>query len=189
VRSGLVVVLVVVGAGLLLVFADGRPLPPVSSGATEPIAGPMQITPVPRAPEESRAPADSVPFLDGAAPETRAVAAAQPKDLSDQRRALEPLRREVFAGLGEQHWRVARCGAADATIYVTLESLDGAVRIVDTRVERMPEAEHGSDLEAGTMDPAVEDCVRSALMRNVVGAPSARPGRRWEMRFVPGPLD
>jgi hypothetical protein len=134
-------------------------------------------------------PAPPVPQA-GAAPATAEAAPAElPRDPSARLRALEPLRREVFAGIAEHHWRVRHCGVTDATIYVTVESLDGAVRIVEARVEEAPSTEPGADREAASADPAVEACVRSALVRNVIGAPSAKPGRRWEMPFVPGAID
>jgi hypothetical protein len=190
VRSVLAALVIVAGTGLLLFFAGRRPQPPVSSGAVTPT---VRTAPPPRAPVALPVPIDAVHASPreqtGAAPTARGAGPAElPKDPSARLRALEPLRREVFSGLAEHHWRVRHCGVADATIYVTLESLDGGVRIVATRVEGTP-SEPGGDLDAARADPAVEDCVRSALVRNVVGAPSARPGRRWEMPFVPGALD
>jgi hypothetical protein len=180
---------IVVGTGLLLFFADRSPAAPVASGAPAPLDAPARNAPAPRAPVARLAPADATPAAQAEATATSATAGAElPKDPSARLRALEPLRREVFSGLAEHHWRVRHCGVANATIYVTLESLDGGVRIVATRVEGTP-SEPGGDLDAARADPAVEDCVRSALVRNVVGAPSARPGRRWEMPFVPGALD
>jgi hypothetical protein len=194
VRWVLAALVIVVGTGLLLFFAGRRQEPPVSSGALAPT---VRTAPPPRAPVAPPAPPAAIGAVPespgaqaGAAPTTAGAGPAElPKDPSARLRALEPLRREVFTGLAEHHWRVQRCGVADATIYVTLESLDGGVRIVDTRVEGTPSADPGGELDSARADPAVEDCVRSALVRNVVGAPSARPGRRWEMPFVPGALD
>jgi hypothetical protein len=181
---------IVVGTGLLLFFADRSPAAPVASGAPAPLDAPARNAPAPRAPVARLAPTYATPAAQAEATATSATAGAElPKDPSARLRALEPLRREVFTGITEHHWRVRHCGVTGATIYVTVESLDGAVRIVDARVEGTPSAEPGSEREDARADPAAEDCVRSALVRNVIGAPSAKPGRRWEMPFVPGALD
>lgn len=186
--------LLLVAGALLAVIANRAPTR--GSAAPERIAAPPSpgdfVPPpalaaaLPR--EERRAvpppAAATPPAPDGGDP---APASALPTDPNARLRALEPLRRETIAGLGELKGRVAHCDVRDGTVLVTLETLDRSVRIVDVRIEPLPP---GDDPRARP-EPAdaggdATHCVRSALVRNVFAAPSARAGRRWEMPLAAG---
>jgi hypothetical protein len=115
---------------------------------------------------------------------------ALPRDPSGRRDALDPLRREVFAGLAELRWRIAHCDVSGAGVLVTLESLEGGVRIAAVRLEALtPDGDPRAHTEATWVNEDALRCARSALERNVIGAPCAAPGRRWEMPFEPGPVE
>jgi hypothetical protein len=120
----------------------------------------------------------------------RAAASALPRDPAARLQALEPLRRQVVAGLAGLDWRIAHCDVAEldhATLFVTLETLDGAVRIVDARVGALPTPEGDRYFERNpALDEELARCLRGALAGNVISAPGATPGRRWEMPHAPG---
>jgi hypothetical protein len=84
-------------------------------------------------------------------------------------------RREMKAGFAALQRRVARCGAEDAWFTLDVETVAGGVRVVEARVE-FP----GSAGEAGIA------CARSILVGETIAAPSAPPGRRWQVSFAPG---
>lgn len=133
------------------------------------------------------APAGSPASPAGFEPPAPSAAAALPVDPDERRAALEPLRREVLAGLADLKGRIAHCGVPRATLHVALQALDGSVRIVDTRIEALPPS--GDPRATSGAEPAderIDHCLRSALAGNEIGAPSARPGRRWEMPFDTG---
>jgi hypothetical protein len=99
-----------------------------------------------------------------------------------RRRALDGLRREVYGGLNGFRWRVAECKVAGAGVFVTVETMAGAVRVAEVRLEPHASAEDPRG-EAPAPDDRSLECVRAALAGNVIAAPSAIPGRRWEMPF------
>lgn len=165
-------------AGAWILTGDGGPT--LSLRGEAPAAAPPHARPEPAAAQAPRTASAPTPPAPATAAE-RAGSDPFPLDPVGRRRALEPLRREVLAGLAELAGRTARCDLAGATVTVTLETLDRAVRVVDARVERLPDPDVHADPAAAPEE--VQHCVRSGLAGNVVSAPSARPGRRWEMPF------
>lgn len=142
--------------------------------SADPPAGPTPGALAPPAP-----PPAVVPPKTGEAPS--AGPRELPADPNARLRALEPLRQEVFPGLADLRTRLRHCDDHGATVLVTLESLEGGVRIVALRLEPRPGGDGADAEEEPAADERTVHCMRSALVGNVVGAPSARPGRRWEM--------
>ncbi|HYG70435.1 MAG TPA: hypothetical protein VD838_22350, partial [Anaeromyxobacteraceae bacterium] len=96
-----------------------------------------------------------------------------------------PLQRDVFRGLRELEGRIAHCPLDGAALFVTLESLEGTVRIAETRLEPV-DGDPASEPAGSSVDEDAARCVRSAVEGVVFGAPNAKPGRRWEMPWAPG---
>lgn len=110
-----------------------------------------------------------------------------PLDMAARKRALDPLRDEVFAGLAMLDERVSRCGRPMVYVALTLETLDRRVHVLDVQVNapdptEVPEGLASLPAESGEWIT----CVRSVLLDEMLSAPSARPGRLWEMAYVPG---
>jgi hypothetical protein len=95
-----------------------------------------------------------------------------------RRHALISFRREVIAGLADLQARVARCapaaGLSPTSFMLSVESVEGGVRIVEAQPE-----------PRGSASEAEVTCARAALRGHVIPAPSAEPGRRWQLRFSP----
>jgi hypothetical protein len=151
---------------------------------------PSAIAPAPPLAEERAAPGPRSLLArektppDAAQPRARSADAPRPARSERQARqgaptatraALVSPRREMKAALAALQRRVARCGAADAWFTLDLETVAGGVRVVEAHVE-FP----GSAGEAGIA------CARSILVGETIAAPSARPGRRWQLSFAPG---
>ena len=112
---------------------------------------------------------------------------ALPPDPRARLKALEPLRREVFAGLADLAGRVEACGVRDANLHLTLETLEGRVRVMEVRVMPAGAGTGGTtDAEPVALEDHPARCVRGALERTIISAPSAKPGRQWEMAWSPG---
>lgn len=153
--------------------ADGRPL---ESGRAEAEARPRLVAPA-EAPAQPAAGSE-------AAPQKRAVptalysAARVARGASDQvaaverREALRNARAELIEGFKLLRKKMEKCRAQDASFILTLEALDGEVRVEEARVE-----------EQGSAPSAAVACVRSELQGQVIAAPSLTPGRRWEVSF------
>jgi hypothetical protein len=158
--------------------AAAPPSLPAADPATDPAS--VAVAPAPRstATAPTPAPADRPP-----PPPDRA-------NVADLKRALEPLREQVSAGLSNLAPRIEHCGVLPGGLVVTLETLDGAVRIAGTEpgpVAEAPGAETEAQVLAGDED-AVR-CIRGLVDGSVIAAPAARPGRRWEMPWWPGAPD
>ena len=174
------------GIGFLLV--GGVVLVLSVDGATSPgevAAPPVSVVPV-------EPPADrSVPrvTLPATVPEPAAADSQEPpaRDPAQLVRELEPMRREVFTGLADLEGRVRACRLRDEQIVLTLEALDGAVRVAGVRVLPLPVGDGPSDGDPPTErdDPAAR-CTRGALLGQLLPVPSARDGRRWDMHWAPG---
>jgi hypothetical protein len=95
----------------------------------------------------------------------------------------------VFEGLKEMRWRVRHCELAGATPFVTFESLDGSVRISDVRLEGAPGPDTTAEAPRLPVPERAVECLRAALVGNVIGSPAARPGRTFELPFEPGPAE
>jgi hypothetical protein len=146
-----------------------EPAPVAALPAPEPVreAPPPQVLPRPPA-EEVKPP-------------------ALPLDPRERLKALEPLRREVYAGLADLDGRVEACRLRNANLLLTLETLDQRVRVVQVRVEQAGAgAEEASGATPVALDDSAARCVRGALERTIISAPSAKPGRQWEMAWGPG---
>jgi hypothetical protein len=165
------------------------------SSATTPVHAlprsgePATPTPDPSIAEPSTAPSASLAPAapPGATPVAPAADDPPPLDPEERLRALAPLAQDVSRGLVELEDRVAHCALDRATLLVTLESLQGAVRIAEARVSVLTDPSHppAGDSEPGS-DARAERCVRDALEGVGFDAPSAKPGRRWEMPWSPG---
>jgi hypothetical protein len=90
-----------------------------------------------------------------------------------RRRALRSFRQEMKAGLAALQKRVAECAAPKASFTLDVETFDGGVRVLDAHLNPGGSA----------ADPAVA-CARAALLGETIAAPSAEPGRRWQMPFL-----
>jgi hypothetical protein len=159
-----------------------RPAPVEAPRAAPSEPPPVPVAPAPEPVREAQPPPP---------PPRPAAEAPRPSDLpTDPRerlKALEPLRREVFAGLADLDGRVEACRLRDASLYLTLETLDGRVRVLEVRVAPVGAGTGGpGEGEPAALDDGAARCVRGALERTIVSAPSARPGRRWEMAWWPG---
>ncbi len=186
--------LLFVGGALLFVAAVTAPpsaiggMPPTGpAGGDSPGDPPASPPRLPAAPGPAHgagpAPPEAVE-ADAGAPAPSA--ATLPLDPNERRLALEPLRLEVLAGLAGLEGRIAHCAVPRATLHVVLQSLDGAVRIVDTRLEPLPPSGEPRAPGEEAVDERTDHCLRSALAGNEIAARSARPGRRWEMPFDTG---
>jgi hypothetical protein len=183
-------ILVAGAAGTLLVFAlafaltSGGPAPERAAPAPAPApAEPVFHAPAPSAPAARTVQPRSEVVEPEPAPEAPSAKPTSPEELLRQ---LAPLRNEVEAGLADLSPRVAHCGAFSDGLVLTLEALHGVVRIARVDAGTHPEA---PDAEAGAGRAPDEDqvrCVRSALEGNSLAAPSAKPGRRWDMPWWPG---
>jgi hypothetical protein len=151
------------------------PSPARSAGTEAPLAAPAPARPaVPLAPPAAPAaapppPPELVPFTAGLV------------------RQLEPMRQEVFAGLADLEGRIRACGLRDAQLALFLETQEGAVKVLRVRVLGLPTGSEVADTASlpERDDPAAA-CTRGALEGQVLASPSARPGRRWEMPWMPG---
>jgi len=182
-RLGLGGIAILVAAGALYFMWPESPEPrrparfeasPASPAAPAPAGGPP-------APEPVRAPTLQSPRAD----EPRSP--DLPADPRARLKALEPLRREVFAGLADLAGRVEACSLSDPNLFLTLETLDGRVRVLEVRVMPAGAGTGGiTDAEPVPRDDHPARCVRGALERTIISAPSAKPGRQWEMAWSPG---
>ena len=86
-------------------------------------------------------------------------------------------------------WRIRHCDLGGATPFVTFESLDGSVRIANVRLEGAATAGSGPDAARLPVPERGLECVRAALLGNVIGSAGARPGRSFELAFEPGALE
>jgi hypothetical protein len=153
--------------------ARSEPAPVASLPAPEPIREAPTPQPQPPPPPQPPAEATSTPEL--------------PMDPRERLKALEPLGREVFAGLRDLDGRVEACRLRDASLRLTLETLDGQVRVLRVRVVPLGAAtEEATGVAPLPLDEGAASCVRGALERTILSAPSARPGRQWEMAWWPG---
>jgi hypothetical protein len=184
-RAGLGAIALLLVAGVYYTVRPGPPGPQVAAHVEAPPAAPSEPVPAAASPVEE-------PVREQVAlpPPPRAEEPGPPDLPTDPRerlRALEPLRREVFAGLADLAGRVEACGLRDASLSLALETLDGRVRVLEVRVMPVGAGTGGTaDAEPAPQDDRAARCVRGALERTIISAPSARPGRQWEMAWGPG---
>jgi hypothetical protein len=181
--AGAVVVGLLLVGGLLLVAKLERE-PAVAPAASAPAAPEPQPESVPSVrpaapPAAARPPEPAVP--------AQASDAPLPSDVRARRAALAPLGAEVERALAALDGRVLACKLARPELALQLETLERRVRIADVRVH----ARDPGEIPEGVQSPPAEDeravaCVRRALLDELLDAPSARPGRRWELVYVPG---
>ena len=157
--------------------APGEPVEPARSPAPSSVPLAQSRT---QPPEAAPAPAPPVSPEDARRP-------APPAPISEQARALEPLRQEVFAGLASLDPRVEGCQLRDADLLLTLETTDGGVRVAEVQVAAAGAA---TSEATGMTPPALDEhavrCVRRTLEQASFKAPSAVAGRRWELAYRPG---
>jgi hypothetical protein len=102
-------------------------------------------------------------------------------------KAFGPLRRAIQAGLEEAAEGVRACRLPEAAITLTLETLEGRIRVAAVAVQPAGAATAEATGVAPTpLDETGVRCVTSALEGRTFDAPGARPGRRWEMPWTPG---
>lgn len=183
-RNGYLVLSALLAGGLALLaaFADRDPRGLASTGEGAPAAA-AEAPPAPRAaagaPEVAPGPG---PAPTHAAP-GRAPLRAGGEDRSPQRsmppsrrHALASFRRELAAGMAVLQDRLARCagaagpGGAGAAVLVALETVHGGIRVLDARAQG-----------PGSASDAEVSCARAAVAGQVLPAPSAEPGRRWQL--------
>ncbi|GAO02881.1 hypothetical protein PSR1_01758 [Anaeromyxobacter sp. PSR-1] len=82
-----------------------------------------------------------------------------------------------MAALRQRAQRCAPPGGAGASVLVALETVEGGIRVLDARAQA-----------PGSATEAEVSCARAALAGQVLPAPSAEPGRRWQLPLplVPG---
>lgn len=188
--AGMVVVGLLFVAGVLLVLAFERGARRADQAASPPAAPEVpggtarrpDATPVAAAPPASNLrPSDPPPPARGSA------SAGLPASMEERVKALEPLRLEVTRGLAEHEGRIEACRLRGVELVVTLETLDRRVRVLDVAPRG---ADGGTDASGGVAPPQPDEeavrCVRGALGRTVFAAPSAAPGRTWQMSYVAG---
>jgi hypothetical protein len=175
------------GSRPLAALAESTP----AAGEDEPRPG-MPAAPaspsVPLDPAPStEAPAASRPPVAAAFPgaEARASAAARPlvpartlkTDVpARQQRQRVSFRAELIHGLAAVERRAAGCAHGRPLPFVLqVESVDGAVRVVDAQLE-----------PNGSASAAEVACVRSALQGQVVSVPTIEAGRRWRVPLAVG---
>ncbi len=107
--------------------------------------------------------------------------------MSERAAALEPLRQEVFAGLASLEPRIDGCQLRDAELLLTLETMDGGVRVVEVQVAAAgPSTAEATGIAPTPLDDHAVRCVRRNLEQASFKAPSAVAGRRWELAWRPG---
>jgi hypothetical protein len=117
-----------------------------------------------------------------------APASAYPSEPARLLRALEPLLRDVDHGLAtlDAH---SRCPLGALALGLSLETGDGEVTIKEVGVRPRPAEAEGATPESASAndqaDAATVACVRGELLGRSFRAPSALPGRRWEMSWLP----
>jgi hypothetical protein len=187
-------ILLACAAGTALLFATAllvtspEPAPlreaaaPPALPATDPATDPASVAVAP-APRSTAA----VPTPD---PADRPPSPPARANVADLKRALEPLREQVSAGLSGLAPRIEHCGVLPGGLVITLETLDGAVRIAAAELGSVTEAP-GAETEAQVLgrDEDAIRCIRGLIDGSVIAAPAARPGRRWEMPWWPGAPD
>jgi hypothetical protein len=155
-------------------LAPALPPSPPFGPATEPAqvtTAPTAETPPPRRPR----PPGTLSRFQEAAPRA-------------ERRSLASFRLELKAGMAELQKHLAHCagetdrglgGAAPrrddgpVSFVLDVETVQGGLRILEAR------------RDAGGSEAAVE-CAQTALRGHVIPAPSATPGRHWQMPFALG---
>jgi hypothetical protein len=169
-------VAVLLGASLALVAWSTRPdsaartaAPAEAPSPAEPPAAAPAPGPAVAAPAPASAPVTPPPPRAVTPPRPRASPPAPP-----DRHALRDFRRELGAGLAGLEQQLAPCALGDASFTLALETVEGGLRIADARLA-----------PGAPASPAGVICARGALVGHVIPAPSARPGRRWEMPFSP----
>ena len=94
----------------------------------------------------------------------------------EKHQAAISFRQQMIAGIASLKGAVAPCGLADRPLMLSLESVEGGVRVVDVRPDRRAPA-----------DESAEACARSLLVGRLISAPSVEAGRRWQMPLAVGP--
>ena len=157
------------------------PAAPASAPDPPPPPPPPPLPPLPPRPAPAASPPQSAP-----PPTTEASPPEQAPQLQAasmlRLKAFGPLRRDTQAGLEALADEVRACRLPDAAITLTLETLEGRVRVA--AVSLRPAGASAADVTGVTPAPLDENgvrCVTSALQGRTFDARSARPGRRWEM--------
>lgn len=170
---------------ILYRFGGGsrRPSPQATSSAPAPAVTGAE-TSGSASPAAERAPQRRAPE---AAPVR--VAATQEVMPPTRRHGLVSFRRELKTGLADLERRIASCATKDedlqrrgspareaVSFLLEVETVAGGLRIAGARPD-----------STGTASDAEVACARSFLLHHVIPAPSAEPGRRWQLRFSPRP--
>jgi len=186
--------LTAVGLGAVALLDRSAPAAAAPAPVPAPVAPPPATEPPPR-PLPPLPPLPPRPSPVAAAPAPAAPAPPSPEpapppttDPAKRLLGFGPLRRAIQAGLEEAAEGVRACRLPDAAITLTLETLEGRVRVAAVAVRP---ATGAATAEATGVTPAPLDengvrCVTSALEGRTFDAQIARPGRRWEMPWTPG---
>lgn len=191
-----------VGLGAIALYrvlgGDSRvpPAPSATGTAPAPSPEPAPEPPPPAVPPQAPPPVAAPALAPPVAVAARREAEAEPypKDLRQLVKALQPLQAEVAAGLAALDSR-SRCRFEKVAVLVTLETGRGEVLVKEVMIKPRPaERRPGADVdgpETGSTDDAVDEadarCVREALEGMLLGAPSARTGRRWKQWYLSAP--
>jgi hypothetical protein len=168
------IALLAAGAFALTAWVTREP-PPSEAPASPAGSAPPQADGA--APDEGAGFAAVEPSPPAAPPTTRAPRPAGDRGRveltsASRRHGLVAFRRELKSAIGELRERVAPCPVAGASFALDVETVEGAIRVLDAR------------LEAGAADEAGIACARAALVGAELAAPAAEPGRRWQLSFV-----
>jgi len=184
---GLVGIALLTAVGLGAVALFDRALPATAPGparAAPPSVQappPRPLEPLPPLPSPAAPPAQPAP-----APQP-AKAEVLPSEPAARVVALEPLRREVHAGLEMLATTVRACRLPDVDLMLTLETLPGRVRVSEVVIQPRGAAEaERTSAPLPALDIEAARCVRGALEGRVLEAPSSQPGRPWVMTWEPG---
>jgi hypothetical protein len=92
---------------------------------------------------------------------------------AERRHRLAAFRRELKAGITALQDRVAPCAVTGASFALDVETIEGALRIVEASLE-----------PGSAVDDAAIACARGVLVGARIPAPAAEPGRRWQLSFA-----
>lgn len=123
-------------------------------------------------PDERAEPAEPAEPAAARPPGPLATDGSAQRSAPERQQVRASFRGELRAGFSALQERVSACSAPGVSFTLSLEAVEGGVRILDATVE-----------SRGAVGEAEISCARSALRGQVVPAPSAEPGRRWQLPF------
>jgi hypothetical protein len=95
---------------------------------------------------------------------------------ADRRHGLVAFRRELKSGIAALQDRVAPCAVTGVSFALDVETVDGALRVLEARPE-----------PGAHVDDAAIACARGVLVDARIPAAAAEPGHRWQLSFAAAP--